>query len=87
MVINKLIVNNAHYMNEQEMKGIRGGVGLNEYCCVLYCLTGNNYNNNWSYGALDGALYGINNICISGGFGGYSGCNMSPGTCDYIGSN
>ena len=82
MVISKLILNNAHRMNEQEMKGTRGGIGLNEYCCILYCITAHNYGD-WSLGALNGALDGID-FCQSSGFGGSGGCQMSSGTCDYV---
>ena len=91
MVINKLILDDAHHMNEQEMKGTRGGVDLNHYCCVLYCLLGYNYKK-WSAEQIDAAFYGIDEICTPGGFAGSSGCQMgtdSEGldTCDYVSYN
>ena len=84
MVISKLILNDAHSMNEQEMKRTKAGVGIHEYCCVLFCIAEHN-ESGWSHGALQGSQYGMIQICEQGGFLYMPECHFNNGTCDYIG--
>jgi hypothetical protein len=83
MVINRLILDDAHIMNEQEMKETRGrGTSFNNYCCTLYCLIQHN-GSGWTADQWEGAAYGVNNICVPGDFD-TSTCSYSEGSCQSI---
>jgi hypothetical protein len=83
LIINRLILDDAHLMNEQEMKGTRGGVDVNHYCCVAVCLCDHNLDS-WDDDEMDGAIYGLN-LCKEKGFKNSENCQFEPDTCDYIG--
>jgi len=83
MKISKLILNDAHRMNEKEMKGTRGGVSAHEYCCVLACIGLYNSeslsNNGYYYGITTCSAQGMSNITCCFKVNEEDG---SP-TCDY----
>ena len=65
MVLKKLVLNEAHYMNERELKLTKGGVTLEEYCKTL-CIVAQGSGSGWSDGAWEGAFYG-KHLCLEGG--------------------
>jgi len=66
-VLTKLKLNDVHELSSHEMKWMKGGASVGEYCCGLYNNAASNYNN-WSAGAQEGFWYGYS-LCMDAGFG------------------